>query len=86
MLSRFKWVRDPANPVLPPDPGLTLRLFAMHEPLSTAYRLHNSGGDANGQKRICIATGTNEDIADAPHRQGNLLDPIGEDEKLTDNL
>ena len=80
MFARFQWQRDPANPILPPDPafpeesGRCMNPFAVR--VGDAYRLYYSGADAEGRQRICLATAP----ADAPRqfsRHGVVLD-VGE--------
>ena len=60
MLARFKWKRDPDNPVLPPDPESTCESTRCMNPfvvrVGNEYRLFYSGGDADGRQRICMAT------------------------------
>ena len=60
MLRRFKWTRDPANPVLAPREGSKddgtrcMNPFAVT--VGDQLRLYYSGGDAQGRQRICLAT------------------------------
>ncbi len=78
--ARFRWNRDPSNPVLSPHPGSPydsarcMNPWAVH--LGDEVRLYYSGGDDHGRQRICLATAS----ADRPtvfHRRGVVLD-LGE--------
>ncbi|MFC1453793.1 hypothetical protein ACFLQL_01285 [Verrucomicrobiota bacterium] len=78
MLARFKWIRDPSNPVLPPQPGSNYDSTRCMNPFvvlaGNQYRLYYSGGDAQGHQRICLATSD----ANRPMefvRHGVILDP-----------
>lgn len=76
-LAKFKWRRDPGNPVLPPDPNLPHECWRCMNPfplrVSDEYHLYYSGGDAQRRQRICLATAP----VDAPSRftrRGVILD------------
>ena len=60
MFVHFKWVRDAANPVLPPQPGSSYDSTQCMNPfvvrIGNQYRLYYSGGDAQRHQRICLAT------------------------------
>ena len=63
-LSRLRWQRDPANPVLPPDPNATCESTRCMNPfvvrVDSEYRLYYSGGDAEGNQHLCLATASVE--------------------------
>jgi len=58
--ARFKWRRDPRNPILPPDPTSACESTRCMNPFAvragSEWRLYYSGGDAEGIQRICLAT------------------------------
>ncbi|NKB68151.1 MAG: hypothetical protein GKR89_13900 [Candidatus Latescibacteria bacterium] len=60
MLAHFDWRRDPANPILPPDPDSACESTRCMNPFAVRvgdqYRLFYSGGDGEGRQRICMAT------------------------------
>ena len=60
MLKKFKWIRDPNNPVLPPCPEDAWESARCMNPfvvrVEDEYRLYYSGGDGEGHQRICLAT------------------------------
>jgi len=59
-LARYRWARDPANPVLAPDPGIECESTRCMNPFALRvgdeYRLYYSGGDGDGHQRLCLAT------------------------------
>ncbi len=76
-LAHFDWRRDTNNPVLRPDPGSRYECTCCMNPfvvrLSGQYYVYYAGGDADGHKRICLATvpvGRPYDLS----RQGVILD------------
>src|SRR3989339_502043 len=78
MLARFRWVRDSANPVLPPRPDSTYDCTRCMNPfvvrMGDKYFLYYSGGDAERRQRICLAVAH----ASRPmefERHGPVLDP-----------
>ena len=78
--ARFKWQRDPENPVLPPESDSAYDTTRCMNPfvvrVGDEYRLYYSGGVAEGIQRICLATAPIEDPRNFT-RQGVILD-IGE--------
>ena len=82
MLAKFKWKRDPSNPVLPPVPHSTYDSARCMNPfvsrVAEEYRLYYSGGDAEGVQRICLATARIDKPSDFT-RHGVILD-IGKPE------
>ena len=80
MLAHFKWKRDPANPILPPDANSACESTRCMNPfvvrVGDDYRLYYSGGDTEGHQRICLAIAP----VDAPNcftRHGVILE-LGE--------
>lgn len=57
---RFAWVRDPRNPILPPQPdGIDASTRCMNPfvvRVGEDYRLYYAARDAQGVHRICLAT------------------------------
>lgn len=80
MFVRFDWRRDPANPVLPPDPDRPPESTRCMNPFvvrtADQYRLYYSGGDGEGSQRICLATAPLDEPARFA-RHGVIL-PLGE--------
>jgi len=74
---RFAWVRDPRNPVLPPQPGGIDRSVRCMNPfvvrVGDQYRLFYAAGDTNGTHRICLATASVGEPA-CWTRHGPILD------------
>lgn len=60
MFAGFEWVRDQANPILPPlvdsvsESARCMNPFVLE--IEDEYRLYYSGGDEQGKQRICWAT------------------------------
>ena len=73
----FKWRRDAANPVLPPQPDGPDGSYRCMNPfvlrLGDEYRLYYAAGDAGGQHRICLATSSVTDLT-AFRRRPPILD------------
>jgi len=59
-LSALCWVRDPHNPIMPPNPDSAYDSTACMNPcvvrVGDELRLYYAGGDREGQRRICLAT------------------------------
>ena len=59
MLAGFRWKRDPGNPVLPPATDSAYESTRCMNPyvvrVGNEYQLYYSGGDAEGNQRICMA-------------------------------
>jgi predicted GH43/DUF377 family glycosyl hydrolase len=77
MTNKFIWIRDAANPVLPPLPGSPHESTRCMNPfvlrVGSHYRLYYSGGDDQGRQRICLAI-ADVDRPTAFVRQGPILD------------
>ncbi|HNQ35454.1 MAG TPA: hypothetical protein PKN80_05240 [bacterium] len=76
-LARWTWLRNPANPILKPDPESLYDCRSCMNPfvirVEDQYRVYYSGGDAGGRQRICLATAP----VDRPtefNRRGVVLD------------
>lgn len=58
-LVHYRWTRDTANPVLPPDPDSPWESTRCMNPFALRvgdeYRLYYSGGDGDGHQRLCLA-------------------------------
>ncbi len=71
------WIRDPANPVLPPLPGSENEAHRCMNPfvlrIEDHYHLYYSGADADAHQRICLATAPINDPRNW-NRQGVVLD------------
>ena len=83
MFAHFKWIRDPANPILAPSADLPFECYRCMNPfvvkVGQEYRLYYSGGDADKRQRICLATAS----IDRPtefKRHGVILELGGEGE------
>ena len=87
MFSRFQWQRDPANPVVAPDPSLPEESTRCMNPfvirVDDTYRLFYSGGDPDGHQRICVAMASVDRPTDWK-RHGVVLD-LGEPEAFDAN-
>lgn len=74
---QYKWERAAGNPILPPDPAFATECTRCMNPWvirrGDEYWLYYSGGDAEGQQRICLAIAA---VSDLTHweRQGVVLD------------
>jgi len=59
-LSTLRWVRDPRNPILPPNPDSAYDSTCCMNPwvvrAGDELRLYYAGGDREGRRRICLAT------------------------------
>jgi predicted GH43/DUF377 family glycosyl hydrolase len=72
------WIRPPDNPVLPPGPpgsfdcGCCMNPWALR--VRDQWRLYYAGADADGRRRICLATSP---VGDGGrwHRRGPVLEP-----------
>jgi predicted GH43/DUF377 family glycosyl hydrolase len=77
MLARYRWRRDPGNPVLPVAPDSPYERTRCMTPFvvkgAGEYRLYYSGGDAKGRQRICLATASVETPSRLT-RHGAILD------------
>lgn len=71
------WLRDPRNPVLPLGPTGSCDCTCTMNPwvlrVGDDYHLYYAGGDADGRRRICLATAPVSDLS-RWHRQGPLFD------------
>ena len=71
------WIRDSANPVLPPgdagsfDSGCCMNPFVLRA--GDQYRLYYAGADDDGRRRICLATAHIDEVT-TWHRHGPLFD------------
>src|SRR4051794_40858575 len=73
------WKRDARNPVLPPGPkafdvGCCMTPFVLRR--GDTYWLFYAGADAQGRRRICLATTPIDDLT-AWKRRGPLFEPGG---------
>jgi predicted GH43/DUF377 family glycosyl hydrolase len=59
-LSALRWVRDPRNPIFPPNPENAYDATCCMNPcvvrVGDELRLYYAGGDREGHRRICLAT------------------------------
>lgn len=73
----WQWIRDPANPILPPDPDLPWESHCCMNPfvvlLDDEIRLYYAGGDEARNRRICLATSSIGDPLNFK-RHGVILD------------
>lgn len=73
----IQWHRDPANPILPPGPPGNYDATRCMNPwairVGDELRLYYSGGDNNGNQRICLATAPADNPTDFT-RYGVVLD------------
>ncbi len=71
------WIRDPRNPILPPDADSEVECNRCMNPfalrIGDEYHLYYSGADAEGYQRICLATAPVHDPSDWT-RHGVVLD------------
>ena len=81
MLAQYRWQRDPANPILPPDSDSAHESARCMNPfvlnVAGEYRLYYSGGSAAGIQRICLATAEackTPDESPQFRRRGVILD------------
>jgi hypothetical protein len=75
-LRAHAWQRDGANPILPPgggafDVGCCMNPFVLRR--DDEYWLYYAGADAQGRRRICLATAPVDDIR-SWRRRGPLLE------------
>src|SRR5689334_3476192 len=60
LIRNLWWIRDAANPVLPPgeaesfDAACAMNPYTLRK--SDEYHLYYAGGDPQGRRRICLAT------------------------------
>lgn len=67
-LRRYRWQRDPRNPILPPVPGSAYDSTRVMNPyairVGDRYHLYYGGADDAGIHRICLATAPVDDLTD----------------------
>jgi predicted GH43/DUF377 family glycosyl hydrolase len=80
LIRNLWWIRDAANPVLPPGGAESFDAACAMNPCALRkgdeYHLYYAGGDAQGRRRICLATVPVEQVSDprAWTRHGPLFD------------
>lgn len=77
MFARYQWIRDAANPILPPQPGSPYDSTRCMNPfvvrVGSCDRLYYAGADDAGYHRICLAEAPAGRV-DAFKRLGVVLD------------